>query len=98
MLFLVLRQASLARFVSLARFLLCVAACLAANISQAAITESRSYDGTGNNQASPTQGSVGTPLLRMAPPSYPDGMGDELVDWPNARTIVTHQRNSDGER
>lgn len=68
-------------------YMLCVVSCLLANISTAAVTESRSYDGSGNNPTFVEWGSTGTSLMRITEPSYPDGMGNELVDWPNARTI-----------
>jgi peroxidase len=39
-----------------------------------AVTDVRSIDGSGNNAGSPEMGAAGTPLLRLLPPDYADGV------------------------
>lgn len=52
------------------------------------LAEDRSIDGTGNNLANPTQGAAGTPLIRVAPPAYADGISSPSgADRPDARAI-----------
>ncbi|MCA9270584.1 MAG: peroxidase family protein, partial [Planctomycetales bacterium] len=47
-----------------------------------AVAENRTIDGSGNNLANPTFGQAGTQLLRMAPAAYPDGAGSLIVEFP----------------
>ncbi len=54
----------------------------------AAAQEIRSFDGTGNNLAHPKRGSAGSVLVRLLPPSYPDGVAAPAgADRPGARTV-----------
>lgn len=58
----------------------------------AELIETRSIDGTGNNLVLPTQGSAGTPYIRITYPHvYPgDGTGSTMLQppaRPNARTV-----------
>ena len=49
-----------------------------------------SIDGTGNNVANPTWGSVGTDLLRTAPAQYADGLSQPSgSNRPSARSLAT---------
>lgn len=53
-----------------------------------AVAEDRSIDGTGNNLANPAQGAAGTPLIRIAPSAYGDGISSPSGEVrPNPRAI-----------
>ena len=67
-------------------------------VSPSCLAANRTYDGTGNNETHATWGSAGAMFLRMANPSYGDGMGSMGgADRPNARVIsnaIFHQSSS----
>lgn len=60
----------------------------------------RTIDGTGNNVANPTWGAAGTPMLRMLPASYPDGVGDVPArdGGPSARAVSNEMCAQDAGR
>ncbi|MDJ0676306.1 MAG: peroxidase family protein [Calothrix sp. MO_167.B42] len=60
--------------------------------TDAAPTEYRTIDGSGNNATNPNYGTPGTQLIRLADPAYEDGIsiprgGDGNSSLPNPRTI-----------
>lgn len=57
----------------------------------------RTIDGSGNNLARPLMGSAGTPLRRMVPPDYADGVSDPAgAARPGARAISNAVSAQDG--
>lgn len=58
----------------------------------------RSFDGSGNNLAHPTWGTVGTNLLRLAPAEYGDAVSTPAgADRPSARAISNAVADQGGE-
>jgi hypothetical protein len=51
------------------------------------LSEFRTIDGSGNNQANPTEDTPGTGEGRIAPANFAVGTTDGLVDGPNPRTV-----------
>ena len=61
---------------------------IAKNVIPSTTSESRSYDGTGNNLSNTELGSTDEQLLRVAPAAYADGVSSPAgSDRPNPRTI-----------
>ncbi|HVN62415.1 MAG TPA: peroxidase family protein [Gaiellaceae bacterium] len=58
--------------------------------------EIRSLDGSGNNIRHPDWGEAGTQYLRVAPPSYADGIS-QPVSGPSARYISNRVFNDEGQ-
>ncbi|KAI8847800.1 heme peroxidase [Chytridium lagenaria] len=55
--------------------------------AQTNVTEVQSYNGYGNNRMNPTWGAVGTPYIRMVPPTYGPNQSPGGSTRPNARLI-----------
>ena len=61
---------------------------LSANVESLTLSGTAAIDGTGNNVAHPTWGSVGQDLLRLSPAAYGDGIASPSgADRPNARLV-----------
>jgi hypothetical protein len=60
------------------------------------VFEARSLDGSGNNEAHPQWGQVGTEYLRTAPDAYADGVS-EMEDGPDPRYVSNRVFNDDGQ-
>ena len=56
------------------------------------LTLARSIDGSEDHRAQ-----TGAALLRLTTPSYPDGVGDRMQEFPNARGISNIVANSNNE-
>ncbi len=57
----------------------------------------RGIDGIGTNAENDDWGAVGQQLLRLAPASYDDGIGEPVADRPNAREISNAVSQQDGD-
>ncbi|MFT4569529.1 MAG: peroxidase [Hyphomicrobiaceae bacterium] len=69
-------------------FTLVVLLCGVAGAGEGGLPEFRSFDGSGNNLASPEQGAAGQPFLRLLPSDYADGIGTPAgTDRPSSRLI-----------